>query len=353
MPAYVGSAYRRGDATDDGSRLGQGPRGADRGPAQGGVGDQVRRCTAGSRGSGVGLPTPARPARARHRRGAQALRPLRPALRSGQRRQRLEVGDGLPRRRLHGRGDPWRRASTGSRATAGPSAISASRSCPESRAPPTSSPTSSRSVTTARSSSCCRASSPDDLGDATWMPLTDSDVVARGPAVLLRLGQRASRRPRTSSAVRRSRCPHGTTPALSAAGVANQLAALGEFVDASFRFWQDVEDGGRAQGLNIFREPAALTNIGAAAENVSVWGSWQLDDDEALLIEVEPPDGSLLERRSRQPLVGDDRLRQSPVEPERVPGGARRRRGVSRGRVGTRPRRHQLARQRPDTDRDR
>ena len=77
---------------------------------------------------------------------------------------------------------------------------------------------------------------------------------------------------------------------LSAAGVANQLAALGEFVDASFRFWRDVEDGGRAQGLNIFREPAALTNIGAAAENVSVWGSWQLDDDEALLIEVEPPD---------------------------------------------------------------
>ncbi len=75
-----------------------------------------------------------------------------------------------------------------------------------------------------------------------------------------------------------------------AAGVANQLAALGEFVDASFRFWRDVEDGGRAQGLNVFREPAALTNIGAAAENVSVWGSWQLDPDEALLIEVEPPD---------------------------------------------------------------
>jgi hypothetical protein len=51
-----------------------------------------------------------------------------------------------------------------------------------------------------------------------------------------------------------------------------------------------VEEGGRAQGLNVFREPAALTNIGAAAENVSVWGSWQLESDEALLIEVEPPD---------------------------------------------------------------
>lgn len=128
---------------------------------------------------------------------------------------------------------------------------------------------------------------PDDLRDATWMPLTDStsSLVVRQffydwaneiPADLHIecLSRPAARMDRAGP---------------SAAGVANQLAALGEFVDASFRFWQDVEDGGRAQGLNIFREPAALTNIGAAAENVSVWGSWQLEDDEALLIEVTPP----------------------------------------------------------------
>jgi hypothetical protein len=30
--------------------------------------------------------------------------------------------------------------------------------------------------------------------------------------------------------------------------------------------------------------------MGAAAENVSVWGSWTLDNDEALLIEVTPPE---------------------------------------------------------------
>ncbi len=41
--------------------------------------------------------------------------------------------------------------------------------------------------------------------------------------------------------------------------------------------------------MNKFREPAALTQMGAAAENVSVWGSWELGEDEALLIEVEPP----------------------------------------------------------------
>jgi hypothetical protein len=128
---------------------------------------------------------------------------------------------------------------------------------------------------------------PDDLGDATWMPLTDS---TSSLVVRQFFYDWANERPAdlhiecvTRSKVRADR------GGPSAAGVANQFAALGEFVDASFRFWQDVEDGGRAQGLNVFREPAALTNIGAAAENVSVWGSWQLEDDEALLIEVEPP----------------------------------------------------------------
>jgi hypothetical protein len=77
---------------------------------------------------------------------------------------------------------------------------------------------------------------------------------------------------------------------LSAAGVARQLVAIGEFMEASIAFWLDVEDGGRAQGINVFRQPAALTAMGAAAENVSVWGSWELDDDHALVIEVTPPE---------------------------------------------------------------
>jgi len=77
---------------------------------------------------------------------------------------------------------------------------------------------------------------------------------------------------------------------LSPAGIGRQLVALGEFMEASVAFWLDIEDAGRAQGLNVFREPAALTQMGAAAENVSVWGSWELGDDEVLVIEVTPPE---------------------------------------------------------------
>lgn len=72
--------------------------------------------------------------------------------------------------------------------------------------------------------------------------------------------------------------------------VARQLIALGDFVEASVLFWLDIEEAGRAQGLNHFREPAARTDIGGAAENVTVWGSWDLEPDQALVIEVTPPD---------------------------------------------------------------
>ncbi|MGP8059860.1 MAG: DUF1214 domain-containing protein [Acidimicrobiales bacterium] len=77
---------------------------------------------------------------------------------------------------------------------------------------------------------------------------------------------------------------------LSASAVARQLIALGDFVQASVEFWLDIEEAGRAQGLNSFREPAARTDIGGAAENVTVWGSWELDADQALVIEVTPPE---------------------------------------------------------------
>jgi hypothetical protein len=88
--------------------------------------------------------------------------------------------------------------------------------------------------------------------------------------------------------------PEGISPArvpapLSAPGVGGQLLSIGEFIEASVEFWLDVEEGGRRQGVNCFREPAALTGMGAAAENVSTWGSWSLADDEVLLIEVVPP----------------------------------------------------------------
>lgn len=90
-------------------------------------------------------------------------------------------------------------------------------------------------------------------------------------------------------------CLEGPPPAdagapASAAVVARQLEALGEFVDASVRFWLDIEEMGRTQGLNCFRPPANRTDMGGAEENVTTWGSWELAPDEALLIEVTPPD---------------------------------------------------------------
>ena len=85
------------------------------------------------------------------------------------------------------------------------------------------------------------------------------------------------------------RAPSAVPPAPTPEAVARQLVALGQFVEASLEFWLDIEEGGRGAGLNAFRVPNARTDMGGAAENVSVWGSWQLSDDEALVIEVTPP----------------------------------------------------------------
>ena len=70
---------------------------------------------------------------------------------------------------------------------------------------------------------------------------------------------------------------------------ARQLAALGEFVRESVRFWWDIEEMGRAQGINAFRPPVVRSDIGGATDNVTVWGSWELADDEALVVEMTPP----------------------------------------------------------------
>lgn len=70
---------------------------------------------------------------------------------------------------------------------------------------------------------------------------------------------------------------------------ARQLAALGAFVRESVRFWWDVEEMGRAQGINAFRPPVVRSDIGGATDNVTVWGSWDLADDEALVVEMTPP----------------------------------------------------------------
>jgi hypothetical protein len=124
-----------------------------------------------------------------------------------------------------------------------------------------------------------------------WMPLTEgsSSLVVR--QFFYDWTEETAAELSIECTGRRSATDADLAPApLSVAGVGAQLQALGEFVEASVEFWLDIEEAGRRQGVNCFREPAALTTMGAAAENVSTWGSWSLKEDESLVIEVVPPE---------------------------------------------------------------
>jgi hypothetical protein len=71
-------------------------------------------------------------------------------------------------------------------------------------------------------------------------------------------------------------------------GVSRQLYALGEFVHDNLKFFLDFNAG---PPVNGFMPPIDRTAIGAAAENRPVIGRWELEPDEALILEVEPPKG--------------------------------------------------------------
>jgi hypothetical protein len=70
--------------------------------------------------------------------------------------------------------------------------------------------------------------------------------------------------------------------------VARQLVALGDFVHDNLKFFLTF---GGASGANEFLPGADMTDIGAAAENRPVIGRYELEPDEALILEVEPPTG--------------------------------------------------------------
>ena len=70
--------------------------------------------------------------------------------------------------------------------------------------------------------------------------------------------------------------------------VARQLIALGDFVVANLEFFLQFS---RPETPNTFLPPLDGTAMGAAAENRPVIGSWELAPDEALLVEVSPPQG--------------------------------------------------------------
>jgi len=70
--------------------------------------------------------------------------------------------------------------------------------------------------------------------------------------------------------------------------VARGLYALGEFVYDNLKFFLDF---GAMPEANAFIPPMDLTQMGAAAENRPVIGRFDLEPDEVLLLEVEPPKG--------------------------------------------------------------
>ena len=78
------------------------------------------------------------------------------------------------------------------------------------------------------------------------------------------------------------------TPVDPRAAVARQLIALGDFVVANLDFFLQFS---RPETPNTFLPPLDGTAMGAAAENRPVIGSWELAPDEALLVEVAPPQG--------------------------------------------------------------
>jgi hypothetical protein len=70
--------------------------------------------------------------------------------------------------------------------------------------------------------------------------------------------------------------------------VSRQIHALGEFVHDNLKFFLDFNAGPPA---NAFMPPIDRSDMGAAVENRPVIGRYELEPDEALILEVVPPDG--------------------------------------------------------------
>ena len=70
--------------------------------------------------------------------------------------------------------------------------------------------------------------------------------------------------------------------------VSRQLHALGDFVYDNLKFFLDF---GAMPPANGFIPPMDMTEMGAAAENRPVIGRFELEPDEALILEVQPPVG--------------------------------------------------------------
>jgi hypothetical protein len=70
--------------------------------------------------------------------------------------------------------------------------------------------------------------------------------------------------------------------------VSRQLYALGEFVYDNLKFFLDF---GAMPAANDFVPPMDMSSMGAAAENRPVIGRFELEPNQALILEFEPPEG--------------------------------------------------------------
>jgi hypothetical protein len=77
-------------------------------------------------------------------------------------------------------------------------------------------------------------------------------------------------------------------PVDSDVAVSRQLVALGDFLRDNLAFFLQF---GASAPPNGFLPPIDRTDVGGAAENRPVIGRWELHPDEALIVEVEPPEG--------------------------------------------------------------
>ncbi len=70
--------------------------------------------------------------------------------------------------------------------------------------------------------------------------------------------------------------------------VVQQLDAVGKWLEANIKFWNDIEVLGQAAKHNAFDDATVKSEMGGAQENINAWGHYDLGPDEALIVEATP-----------------------------------------------------------------
>ncbi len=70
--------------------------------------------------------------------------------------------------------------------------------------------------------------------------------------------------------------------------VVRQLDAVGKWLEANIKFWNDVEVLGQGARHNSFDDATVKSEMGGAQENINGWGHYDLGPDEAMIVEATP-----------------------------------------------------------------